>query len=191
MNRVVAASVSGPRMQRVFMRTVLFCVLPAALTLAGCWLDDDCDVVVSDCVDICDTYCNGWGCWTECFPRCNDRCVDVPDDADGCTRNGDCALGYVCQAGVCQAGEDDGSAEGSASGEPGGGLCEPCDKSSDCADGALCLQLDAESDAAYCGRLCSESARCPVGYECLEARTSFQCVPQSRVCDDAPVLIDP
>lgn len=170
------------------MRHLSALIALALLPLTGYLWEEDCDVVVRDCVDICDTYCAPWGCWEECSTSCSDRCVDLPASATGeCTRDGDCARGYVCNTdNACVEEADEGSVTPPVD---DGTLCDPCAKTSDCEEGALCLQLDPERTDGYCGRACASSDDCPTSWECLQARDTFQCVPISRSCD-GPVPID-
>ena len=153
---------------------------------AGClWLENDCDTVVTECFDVCDTYCNGFTCWTECFTDCDDRCVStgttagqgpVPVDPTGCQNNTECARGYACSS----TGECVPEGAGAQS-----GLCEACATRADCReDGALCLVLNAASESGFCGRPCQADADCPQDYGCRSAAGTLQCVPDDTTCSD-------
>lgn len=70
------------------------------------------------------------------------------------------------------AGESDAPATGP------GGLCAPCESSSECGDANdACLRRD---DVRFCGRDCDEQRDCPDGYDCVQLNNTqlLQCVPQ-------------
>ncbi|MFT4703196.1 MAG: hypothetical protein ACI81R_000885 [Bradymonadia bacterium] len=158
----------------------------AAVLLSGCFFVDDdrglpCDTVVTECWDVCDTYCDPWGCWDECFTECEDTCVSysqppivvVVDDRE-CVTDRDCPNTHECRSDLCIALPETGRAA----------LCEPCVGHSDCEDsGALCLEFGGGAEG-YCGSACGEDRDCPSGFECLAAGSARQCVPTSRECSD-------
>ena len=92
---------------------LLMLTLGASL-LTGCFFVDDdrhiggaCDAIVTDCYEVCDTYCDPWGCWDECFTECEDTCVQydyapvtVIDDR-ACFADRECPAGYSCANYVC------------------------------------------------------------------------------------------
>jgi hypothetical protein len=166
-----------------------FIVVAMSLSVAsgtGClWVDNDCDTVVTECFDVCDTYCNAFTCWTECFTDCDDRCVasgrntgasPVPVEPTGCQANSECARGYYCSgSGECI---PDGSGAQA-------GLCEACATRADCREeNALCLLLNEASESGFCGRACQADADCPADYGCRSAGGTLQCVPNDTTCSD-------
>jgi Cys-rich repeat protein len=172
--------------------TLRFCLFTlAAFTLSGCFFVDDdrglaCDTVVTECWDICDTYCDRWGCWDECFTECEDTCVSyapplvVVDDAR-CRIDEECGFGHICVDYACVPPPS----------APGAGLCEPCLGHATCGEaGALCIELEAGDDQGVCGSPCAQDRDCPSGFECLDAGSSRQCVPTDRVCDGRQSLAE-
>jgi len=168
-----------------FITLGALCCLTALLS-SGCFFvrDDGCDAVVTDCVDICDTYCDPWGCWTECYTDCRDTCVIYPApppstvvvvDSRECVRDSDCPRDAYCNSqSVCVF----------ESGSPQAGLCESCLGHSDCREsGALCLDFGEGATSGHCGRSCAQDRDCPADYQCLPAGSSNQCVPTGRTCD--------
>jgi hypothetical protein len=78
------------------------------------------------------------------------------------------------------------SGEGSVPPEPpAGGLCAPCNDSSECGgDEDLCL-VNQQTDERFCGRHCHGSADCPAEYECRSiADAPDQCLPVTDTCRD-------
>src|SRR5690606_5879877 len=52
-----------------------------------------------ECYDVCDVYCDGWGCWEECYTEC--YCTESIASVE-CYNNRDCRSDEVCVSGDCQ-----------------------------------------------------------------------------------------
>jgi cysteine-rich repeat protein len=74
-------------------------------------------------------------------------------------------------------------------------LCRPCATQADCATGAIedaCIDYGAEG--SYCGAGCAGGGLCPVGYSCVDAKTTAgvglkQCVSDSGICACSPLSV--
>ena len=168
---------------------LLMLTLGASL-LTGCFFVDDdrtggaCDAIVTDCYEVCDTYCDPWGCWDECFTECEDTCVQydyapvtVIDDR-ACFADRECRLATAARTtSACRRRR------------PGGPPVRAL-------PGALGLPRGWRALHPARGRRERRRVRqrlpggrdCPAGYECVSASNTQQCVPVDRVCDGrAPV----
>jgi hypothetical protein len=165
-----------------------------SLALGGCLPLDDgpCDLVRVDCWDVCDTFCDGFGCYTRCFPQCTERCVVAPRDPETgerpCQADRDCARGFVCEDAICRpagGGTDAGGGDDAGAGTGDGRValfCAPCRRHEDCADrGALCI-VTTDPDEGRCGLPCDEDAACPAPFKCEAVGERRQCIPRADAC---------
>lgn len=168
-----------------------------AVVTTGCdpwysWDDSSsgyCAEYAVDEYEVCDVYCDFWGCWDECYYSYDEYCIDYVVEYDdhhhgngGVADDCECATDYDCRRGeTC---DSDGYCVEREREEPNPAqLCEPCAEHTDCAgDDSLCVVFG-DDNSGYCGNACQRDRDCPSAYECVRTESTSQCVPKSRTCE--------
>lgn len=182
----------------------------ALLMASGCFpahRHGDCDAY-----QVCDLYCDPFGCWEECFVEeyCDydDHYAYRPDDTYTCSVDAECARGEECIDRACMRARNDidppdTPPDDPRPSDPSGeaAFCGACTVDGDCAEfGALCVEIN--PGERVCTRPCDAAqAPCPEGFACrdISPRDGVldQCIPvpdptrdNLRVCA-APEPADP
>jgi hypothetical protein len=168
----------------------LVAAMVAAVTLgSGCLVVSGGDDGECYEYEVCETYCDQFECWEECWWEEAESCNNPVGGDQACASDVECSEGLVCVNNLCQRRSTDDQGQA--------GLCQACESNADCVgEDAKCLLLNESGGSAelVCGRSCSSNADCPGGFECLQLdANNSQCLPEKngdgvRTCGTTPDL---
>ncbi|PJB35434.1 MAG: hypothetical protein CO108_25690, partial [Deltaproteobacteria bacterium CG_4_9_14_3_um_filter_63_12] len=142
----------------------------------ACMDDHEHMMCMEECYDVCDVYCDAWGCEEYCDTQC--YCADQPTTAQ-CYSNRDCYQNETCISGYCE-----------TLPAATAGLCESCTSHEECYEqGALCLTLSNDAQETVCGRACASDGDCPSAFTCVKLLDApgSQCIPLQNTCTGVSV----